>query len=143
MTSAFFQIQLNGKKAKKKESKEKKIQRTEMEKKENERRKGKKLIVAGGIRTNSSLALQLSKIHAPLTSRPTHPTDNVCRLLFSPQILSVGCIGREVRGARILLNCQATELLVRIPPATINFFPFLLFFFFFFISVLRVFFSLL
>ena len=29
------------------------------------------------------------------------------------------------RGAWILLNCQANELLVRIPPATVNFFPFL------------------
>ena len=41
-------------------------------------------------------------------------------------------------GSVILGNCQACELLVRIPPATINklFFLFLLSFSFFFISVL-------
>ena len=112
-------------------SKEKKTQRTEMKKKKKKRRKGKKLIVAGGIRTNNSVAWQLSKIRAPLTSRPMHPTDNIWGENDSLHTLSVGCVGREARGAWILLNCQATELLVRIPPATINFFPFLLSFSFF------------
>ena len=54
-------------------------------------------------------------------------------ILFLPFMLCVGYGGREVRSARILLNCQACELLVRIPPTTINkLFSFSSFFFLFF-----------
>ena len=68
-----------GKKAKQKESKEKKTQRTEMKKQKERRKKKKKkslFIVAGGIRTNTSHAWQLSKNRALLTSQPPYPTHN-------------------------------------------------------------------
>ena len=100
-----------GKKAKKKESKEKKTQRTEMKKQKERRKKKKKslFIVAGGIRTNTSHAWQLSKNRALLTSQPLYPTHNTdgknnskirctmwdysigkaCDFLFPPESLQV------------------------------------------------------
>ena len=59
---------------------------------------------------------------------------NFYQAIFSPFTLLEGYGGREVRRALVLLSCQACELFVQIPPATINnlFFLFLLSFSFLF-----------
>ena len=74
------------------------------------------------------------------TTSPPSPTniysEIFIRLLFSPPKLCVGYHSQGVRSAWILLDHQVCGLLVRIPPATINFFLFLLSFSFFYFSSL-------
>ena len=90
MISGFFQLQLNGTKAKKKETKEKKTQRIEM-------KKEKEKVDCSRWDSNQHLTRpQLSRIRVPQTSRPPYPIHNVCGVNNSLDTLCVGIGGREV-----------------------------------------------
>ena len=71
---SFFSNIVEWEKAKKKESKEKKTERTEMKKRKRKEGKEKSGLLRVGLEPTSNSPGELSKVHAPLTSRPPYPT---------------------------------------------------------------------